>query len=190
MEPHALFPGVGLRAIGGEQVLLCHVTYEPGTTVLRHSHETAEQVMWIIEGDVTITVGDETKRLGSGDVVGRQFRCRARASLRERPDLHRGARAGAAGPRSGCGARPRPRRAGRLAPRRSLTRGAPIRRPRRRVPAWLSHAGHACRCAPSLAHRTALSSRACRRPSPPRMMSTSCQGQQLVEQTSQSWAVD
>lgn len=69
MEPHALFPGVGLRAIGGEQVLLCHVTYEPGTAVRRHSHETAEQVMWIIEGDVTITVGDETKRLGAGDVV-------------------------------------------------------------------------------------------------------------------------
>jgi quercetin dioxygenase-like cupin family protein len=69
VEPHTLFPGVGLRAIGGEQVLLCHVTYEAGTTVARHSHETAEQVMWIIEGDVTMTVGGETKRLGAGDVV-------------------------------------------------------------------------------------------------------------------------
>ena len=60
---------MGLRAIGGKQVLLCHVTYEPGTTVARHSHEIAEQVMWIIEGDVTMTVGDETKTLGAGDVV-------------------------------------------------------------------------------------------------------------------------
>jgi len=49
--------------------MLCHVTYEPGTTVRRHSHETAEQVMWIIEGDVTMTIGDETRRLGAGDVV-------------------------------------------------------------------------------------------------------------------------
>jgi mannose-6-phosphate isomerase-like protein (cupin superfamily) len=49
--------------------MLCHVTYEPGTRVRRHSHETAEQVMWIIEGDLTMTVADETKRLGAGDVV-------------------------------------------------------------------------------------------------------------------------
>jgi quercetin dioxygenase-like cupin family protein len=69
VEPHSLFPGVRIHAIGGEQVMLCRATYEPGTTVRRHSHETAEQVMWIIEGDVTMTVGEETKRLGSGDVV-------------------------------------------------------------------------------------------------------------------------
>jgi quercetin dioxygenase-like cupin family protein len=69
VDRYTLFPGVAIRAIGGEQVLLCHVVYDPGTKVARHSHETAEQVMWIIEGDVTMTVGDETKRLGAGDVV-------------------------------------------------------------------------------------------------------------------------
>jgi quercetin dioxygenase-like cupin family protein len=60
---------VTLHAIGGEQVLLCHVRYEPGTTVKRHSHPETEQLMWIVDGDVTMTVGDETKRLGAGDVV-------------------------------------------------------------------------------------------------------------------------
>lgn len=60
---------MGLRAVGGEQALLCHVTYEPGTTVARHAHEAAEQVMWIVEGSLTMTVGDETRELGSGDVV-------------------------------------------------------------------------------------------------------------------------
>jgi quercetin dioxygenase-like cupin family protein len=60
---------VGLRAVGGEQVLLCHVTYEPGTTVRRHSHEATEQVMWVVDGDVTMTVGEETRRLGAGDTV-------------------------------------------------------------------------------------------------------------------------
>jgi quercetin dioxygenase-like cupin family protein len=69
VEPHALFPGVGLRAVAGEQVLLGHVTYAPGTTVARHSHPQAEQAMWIVEGSLTMTVGDETAELGPGDVV-------------------------------------------------------------------------------------------------------------------------
>jgi quercetin dioxygenase-like cupin family protein len=60
---------VGLRAIGGEQVLLCHVTYDAGTTVARHAHETTEQVMWIVDGALTMTVGDETRELAAGDVV-------------------------------------------------------------------------------------------------------------------------
>jgi len=60
---------VGLRAVGGEQVMLCHVTYEPGTTVPRHAHETAEQVMWIVEGALTMTVAGETKELAAGDLV-------------------------------------------------------------------------------------------------------------------------
>jgi quercetin dioxygenase-like cupin family protein len=69
VDRHTLFPGVTIHAIGGEQVLMCHVRYEPGTTVRRHVHEATEQLMWIVEGEVTMTVGDETKRLGPGDVV-------------------------------------------------------------------------------------------------------------------------
>ena len=69
VEPHALFPGVGLRAVAGEQVLLGHVTYAPGTTVARHSHPQAEQAMWIVEGSLTMTVGDETAELGPVDVL-------------------------------------------------------------------------------------------------------------------------
>ena len=60
---------MAIHAIGGEQVMICHVTYEAGTRVARHSHPTAEQVMWIVEGDVRMTVGGETKTLGAGDVV-------------------------------------------------------------------------------------------------------------------------
>ena len=69
MDPHPLYPGVQVHAIGGEQLLLCHVTYEAGTTVRRHAHDATEQVMWVVEGDVTMTVGDERKRLGAGDTV-------------------------------------------------------------------------------------------------------------------------
>lgn len=68
-EPFAIFPGVSLHAIGGEQVLLCRVSYEPGTVVARHAHEHTEQVMVILEGDVTMTVGEDSRTLRAGDVV-------------------------------------------------------------------------------------------------------------------------
>jgi quercetin dioxygenase-like cupin family protein len=67
-EPYPIFDGVGLRAIAGDQVFLGHVTYEPGTTVARHSHEHTEQLMLILEGSVTMTIGDETQELRVGDV--------------------------------------------------------------------------------------------------------------------------
>ena len=40
----------GSRAVAGDQVFLGHVTYAPGTTVARHSHEHTEQVMLIVDG--------------------------------------------------------------------------------------------------------------------------------------------
>ncbi len=67
-EPYPIFEGVGLQAIAGDQVFLGRVTYEPGTTVARHSHEHTEQVMLVLEGSVTMTIGGETQELGAGDV--------------------------------------------------------------------------------------------------------------------------
>ena len=61
--------GVRLHAIGGDQVLLCRVQYEPGKQVKRHAHEHTEQLMAILEGSVTMTIGDETRELRPGDVV-------------------------------------------------------------------------------------------------------------------------
>jgi quercetin dioxygenase-like cupin family protein len=61
--------GVRLHAIGGDQVLLCRVQYEPGKQVKRHAHEHTEQLMAIIEGSVSMTIGDETRELQPGDVV-------------------------------------------------------------------------------------------------------------------------
>jgi unsaturated pyranuronate lyase len=67
-EPFAIFDGVGLRAIAGDQVFLGHVTYAPGTTVARHAHEHTEQVMLILEGSVAMTIGGETREMRTGDV--------------------------------------------------------------------------------------------------------------------------
>jgi quercetin dioxygenase-like cupin family protein len=67
-EPYPIFEGVGLQAIAGDQVFLGRVTYDPGTTVSRHSHEHTEQVMLVLEGSITMTIGNETRELGPGDV--------------------------------------------------------------------------------------------------------------------------
>ena len=61
--------GVHIHAIGGEQVLLCNVTYQPGKQVPWHAHEATEQVMFITEGEVEMTIEDETRTLVAGDVV-------------------------------------------------------------------------------------------------------------------------
>jgi quercetin dioxygenase-like cupin family protein len=65
---HPMFPGIGLHAIGGEQVLLCRVTYQAGKSVPRHAHEHTEQVMAIVDGEVEVTIGGETRTLRPGDV--------------------------------------------------------------------------------------------------------------------------
>jgi quercetin dioxygenase-like cupin family protein len=69
VDSKEVHPGVSLRAFGGDQVLLCRVEYEPGKQVTRHAHDATEQVMAIVEGSVTMTIGDETRELGPGDVV-------------------------------------------------------------------------------------------------------------------------
>ena len=39
VEAWQFVDGVRLHAIGGEQILLCRVTYEPGKQVPDHAHE-------------------------------------------------------------------------------------------------------------------------------------------------------
>jgi quercetin dioxygenase-like cupin family protein len=67
-DPFPIFPGVSLHSTGGEQVLLCRVSYDPGTTVERHAHEHTEQLMAVVDGEVEVTIGDETRTLAAGDV--------------------------------------------------------------------------------------------------------------------------
>jgi hypothetical protein len=61
--------GVCLHAIGGDQVLLCRVSYDAGKEVPWHTHEEAEQVMLVLEGEVELTIEEETRTLAPGDVV-------------------------------------------------------------------------------------------------------------------------
>jgi quercetin dioxygenase-like cupin family protein len=69
VETWSIFDGVGITAIGGDQVLMCRATYEPGTTVKRHKHDDTEQLMLIVAGSVEMTIGDEKKLMEVGDVA-------------------------------------------------------------------------------------------------------------------------
>ena len=68
-ESFEFVDGVHLHAVGGEQVLLCRVQYDPGQEVPWHRHDATEQVMFIIDGEVEMTIEDETRTLRAGDVV-------------------------------------------------------------------------------------------------------------------------
>jgi quercetin dioxygenase-like cupin family protein len=69
VEPSPFAPGIDLHAIGGDKVLLCRVSYDPGASVARHAHNVCEQVMAVVEGDLTVTIEGESRRLEAGDVV-------------------------------------------------------------------------------------------------------------------------
>ena len=55
---------MNIHAVGGEQVLVCRVNYDPGFGVGTHSHEHTEQVMVVMEGELELTVEGETRTLG------------------------------------------------------------------------------------------------------------------------------
>lgn len=42
---------------------------EPGQTVPPHVHETADQLLYVVDGSVLVTVGDERIEAGQGDFV-------------------------------------------------------------------------------------------------------------------------
>jgi quercetin dioxygenase-like cupin family protein len=69
VDAHEFVDGIHLHAIGGEQLLLCKVTYAPGKRIPLHKHEHTEQVMWIIDGAVDMAIEGEWKTLEAGDVV-------------------------------------------------------------------------------------------------------------------------
>ena len=69
VESFEFADGVRLHAIGGEQVLLCKVTYEPGKRIPLHSHTETEQVMYVLDGELDMAIEGESRTLRPGDVV-------------------------------------------------------------------------------------------------------------------------
>tara|TARA_B100001964_G_C14022271_1_gene504421 strand:+ start:318 stop:611 length:294 start_codon:yes stop_codon:yes gene_type:complete len=61
-----LHHGVHSKTFWGEKMLLALVDFEPHSEGATHSHNN-EQVGVIIDGEIALTIGDETRLLKSGD---------------------------------------------------------------------------------------------------------------------------
>ena len=61
-------PGVHMRAITGDQVMVMRATLDPASVVPPHDHP-HEQVSLVLEGSLEMTLDDETRQVGPGDVV-------------------------------------------------------------------------------------------------------------------------
>lgn len=57
--------GIHLGILAGEAAMISVVTIEPGAAVPLHDHPN-EQMGYVVEGIITMTIGDETRDLGPG----------------------------------------------------------------------------------------------------------------------------
>jgi quercetin dioxygenase-like cupin family protein len=58
-----LFDGITARAVHGDHLTLAVVELEPGAVVAEHSHDN-EQLGMLLDGELTLRVGDEERTLG------------------------------------------------------------------------------------------------------------------------------
>lgn len=68
-EEIAPFPpvaGIEMRVVAGERLMAVWVRIEPNTVMPMHHHE-HEQIGVLLEGELAMTIGDETRVLHSGD---------------------------------------------------------------------------------------------------------------------------
>lgn len=63
-----LAPGVTLSGLVGDQLMVTHLLFDAGAVGAVHTHQ-HEQITLVLSGAVTITVGEERKRLEAGDAV-------------------------------------------------------------------------------------------------------------------------
>lgn len=63
IQARQLFDGISARAVHGEHLTFAVVTLEPDAVVIEHSHEN-EQLGIVLEGELTLRVGEEARTLG------------------------------------------------------------------------------------------------------------------------------
>jgi quercetin dioxygenase-like cupin family protein len=64
---HTIFPGVRIRTMAAEKMMISVVDLEPGAVVEEHAHP-HEQIGLLLAGRATFWIGDEQKTLGPGEM--------------------------------------------------------------------------------------------------------------------------
>ena len=67
VPPIQLFPGVRLRTPYGQNLMLSYVEIDDGAVVPTHQHP-HEQAGMVLRGRLELTIGDETRTLGEGEM--------------------------------------------------------------------------------------------------------------------------
>jgi quercetin dioxygenase-like cupin family protein len=64
---HTIFPGVDIHTTAGENMMLSLVEFAPHAVVEPHSHP-HEQMGMLLEGELTFTIGGQTRTLKAGEM--------------------------------------------------------------------------------------------------------------------------
>jgi quercetin dioxygenase-like cupin family protein len=68
LDPLVVIPGLEFRPVATETVLTNFVTFEPDAPAPTH-HHVEQQIAIVLSGELTFTVGDETRAMHAGDCV-------------------------------------------------------------------------------------------------------------------------
>ena len=68
LEATEVLPGLRLKSVGLENLMMTFVEYEPGCHVPIHHHR-YEQITYVLEGFLEVRLGQETRVLGPGEGV-------------------------------------------------------------------------------------------------------------------------
>jgi quercetin dioxygenase-like cupin family protein len=66
VRPYQIWNGAVARAVHGERITMAVIDLEPDLDVPEHSHEN-EQLGFVIEGAITMVIGDDSRTLGPGE---------------------------------------------------------------------------------------------------------------------------
>src|SRR5262245_63516776 len=64
---HEIFPGVNIFTMAGQQMMISLVEFAPRAVVQPHSHP-HEQMGMLLEGELTFTIGGQTRTLQPGEI--------------------------------------------------------------------------------------------------------------------------